>query len=66
MRVLEQIKNYMVENDIPQNYLCKKMKISRATPCYWFKGKRSPRLCDIEAAADVLGLEIIVKERKNG
>lgn len=61
MKVLEQIKNYMDENSIPQRYLCQQMKISVATPCYWFKGKRSPRLCDVEQMADVLGLEIVIR-----
>lgn len=62
MNTLEQIKKYMDDNNITQKYLAKKMNISIATPCYWFKGKRSPSLKDVEKMINVLGLEIIIRE----
>lgn len=65
MKTVEQIKTYMDENKITQRWLADKMNLSTAAPCYWFKGKRSPNIREVEKACEVLGLEIVVRERSD-
>ena len=63
MKTVKQIKIYMDEKKITQTWLADKMGLSTAAPCYWFKGKRSPNIRDVEKACEVLGLEILVREK---